>query len=184
MVPESSEAGAVRLYQATEFPTQWTFVGNIMDNVQYVDPMLIEQKGTWWLFAGESPVKTSTLHLFYGPTMLGPWTRHPDSPIVSNDLDKARLGGRIIADDNRLLRYTQDGSPTYGYQLRAFEITELTPQRYSEQEVSTSPLLTPSGVGWNAHGMHHADVHRLDTQHWIAVVDGWTIGPLEFGLNN
>ena len=30
MVPESCQANSIRLYKATKFPTQWTFVGDIL----------------------------------------------------------------------------------------------------------------------------------------------------------
>jgi hypothetical protein len=73
---------------------------------------------------------------------------------------------------DRIIRYAQDDAPFYGKQVRAFEITTLTTTQYAEREVPESPVLQPSGVGWNAKGMHHIDPHRLDDTHWLASVDG------------
>jgi hypothetical protein len=73
---------------------------------------------------------------------------------------------------DRIIRYAQDDAPFYGRQVRAFEITTLTTTQYAEREVPESPVLQPSGGGWNAKGMHHIDPHRLDDTHWLASVDG------------
>jgi hypothetical protein len=37
-------------------------------------------------------------------------------------------------------------------------------------------MLSASGRGWNAGGMHHVDVHRLEDGYWLACVDGWVKG--------
>jgi len=63
-------------------------------------------------------------------------------------------------------------SPSYGAQVRAFEITELTTTRYQEREKDDNPVLTGSGTGWNSCGMHHCDPHLLNDGKWIACVDG------------
>jgi hypothetical protein len=74
--------------------------------------------------------------------------------------------------DGRIIRYSQDDYPIYGNQVRAFEISELTPARYKEKEVTTNPILRGSGKGWNAERMHHIDPHQIDENRWIACVDG------------
>ncbi len=84
---------------------------------------------------------------------MDPWTEHPESPIIIGDANIARPGGRVIILDHRIVRYTQDDDPTYGNQVRAFEITELTTTSYEEKEVPESPILEASGNGWNAEGM-------------------------------
>ncbi|HSK45594.1 MAG TPA: hypothetical protein VLA83_17090, partial [Candidatus Binatia bacterium] len=100
-----------------------------------------------------------------------PWTEHPSSPIIAGNKSVARPGGRVLDYDGRLLRFTQDCYPTYGKQVRAFEITELTATTYKEHEVQESPILVPDGSSWNASGMHHIDAHRVGEK-WLACVDG------------
>ena len=73
--------------------------------------------------------------------------------------------------DGKLVRFTQDCYPTYGRQVRAFEITELTATAYKEHEAKESPVLTPGSSGWNASGMHHVDAHHVNGS-WLACVDG------------
>jgi hypothetical protein len=62
--------------------------------------------------------------------------------------------------------------------LCAFEIVALSPDTYEERRVGPDPMLSKSGRGWNAEGMHHVDVHSTDDGRWLACVDGWIKRPL------
>lgn len=132
------------------------------------------------MFAEANPEGNDLLRLYYANDLMGPWIEHPKSPIVAGDANIARPGGRVVVFDGRIVRYTQDDDPTYGNQVRAFEITELTTTSYQEREVSENPILEASGTGWNADGMHHIDPHQIDENRWIACVDGkeevWVFG--------
>ena len=72
------------------------------------------------------------------------------------------------------MRFAQNCDPHYGTDVRAFELTELSPTAYRERRIGKVPLLGPTGCGWNAGGMHHVDVHRVSQSNWLACVDGWT----------
>jgi len=174
MIPESSRANSIRLYKAVGFPTQWSFVGTLLYGV-FVDPSILRHDGRWWLFAGTHPGRNDTLRLYYASDLGGPWIEHPESPIVDGDAHTARPGGRVSVFDGHIVRYAQDDAPTYGNGVRAFEITELTPFRYAEKEILETPILKPSGTGWNAAGMHTIDPHHLYGNTWIACVDGYGI---------
>jgi hypothetical protein len=168
MLPETGAASAIRLYRAVEFPGSWQFAGELLAGT-YWDPSVVHHDGWWWLFALDD-ARSLTLH--YAAELEGPWTPHPQSPVVKNNINCARPGGRLIEVEGTIIRFAQDGEPTYGSSLRAFQIGELTTTNYREQEVSGSPILTGSGRGWNSTGMHHADVHFLGDGRWIAAVDG------------
>ena len=172
MILESTEANSIRLYKAVDFPKQWSFYG-ILLNGNYVDPSIFSYEDRWWIFAETNPGENDTLSLYYANNLLGPWTEHPKSPIIKGDANIARPGGRVIIFDNRIIRYTQDDDPTYGNQVRAFEITELTTTNYKEKEVSKSPILKASGSGWNSEGIHNIDPHQIYENEWIACVDGF-----------
>jgi len=171
MVPETFEAEAIRVYKAMHFPTTWACVGAVLAG-QYTDPSLFRAHGKWWMLACSTPFEHDTLCLYYADALLGPWQAHPQNPLIQGDAHRARPGGRVTAIGDRLIRYAQDDAPFYGRQVRAFEIMELSTTRYAEREVPESPVLQPSGLGWNAKGMHHIDPHRLDDTHWLASVDG------------
>lgn len=174
MIPESHEAGAVRLYRAVEFPHRWAFERQLLDR-PYVDSSVVRYEGRWWLFAAEDPFGRGLLRLYHADALEQPWSEHPASPIVAGDRSRSRPGGRILSDRGRLYRFAQDSVPRYGSRLHAFEITKLSAVEYEEREFAGNPILTGSGSGWNRTGMHHIDPHRLGDGRWIAVVDGYRL---------
>lgn len=171
MIPESHQAYSIRLYKALDFPTQWSFIGTLLYG-DCRDSSIFRYDGRWWIFTTDRS-SNDVLRLYYADDLMGPWTEHPESPIIIGDANIARPGGRVIISDHRIVRFTQDDVPTYGNQVRAFEITELTNISYEEKEVTENPILEASGTGWNAKGMHHIDPHQIDKNKWIACVDGY-----------
>jgi hypothetical protein len=170
MIPETLGGEAVRLYRAARFPDEWVLVKDLVPG-KHADPSIFYHDKKWWLFTCPTPHQHDTLNLYSADSPDGNWIKHPSSPIISGNKSIARPGGRVLDFDGRLLRFTQDCVPTYGKQVRAFEITELTATIYKEHEVAESPVLVPDGSAWNASGMHHVDPHRVDGK-WLACVDG------------
>lgn len=169
LIPESHEDFSVRLYKAISFPIKWEYIGNLLSGYSYVDPSIFRYKDKWWMFV--STEKSSVLNLYYSENLLTGWQSHPMNPIVKLDKNISRPGGRVIVYNDKLYRLTQDDDPSYGIQVFAFEITELTEKTYEEKMVSETPVVTKTGNGWNAAGMHHVDPHKVGNK-WISVVDG------------
>ena len=171
MVPECGETGTVRLYRARRFPDLWDFEATLLSGAKFVDASLFEHGGLWWMFT--SVPTHDVLRLHFSRSLLGPWTEHPASPIVSDDPHAARPAGRVIAlEDGRLLRFAQDDEPTYGWKVFAFAITRLDDRVYEEAPALDHAALAPSHYGWNKYKMHHVDAHRLAPGRWMACVDG------------
>jgi hypothetical protein len=170
MTPETLGANAARLYRAARFPDEWTYVKDLVPG-QHADPSIFFFDKKWWLFTCPNPYKHDTLSLYSAADPASNWTEHPSSPLISGDKSMARPAGRVLHYDGKLVRFTQDCYPTYGRQVRAFEITELTTTTYKEHEAADSPVLSPGSSGWNASGMHHVDAHRVEGS-WLACVDG------------
>ncbi len=180
LIPESYEAGQVRLYQADNYPTGWRFAGTLIDNQELVDPSIVRFEDRWWLFA--TGPGNDTLRLFFADELLGPWQEHPQSPIVAGNPHIARSSGRILVLDDRVYRYTMDVDPPVGtHQVWAMEITTLTPAAYAERKAREEPILKPSGTGWNAQAMHQIDPWPIAQNRWLAAVDGFGTY-LVFGL--
>jgi len=168
LIPEAHTETSVRLYRATGFPDKWEFEGEILKGDHFISPTVMRHKNRWWMFTVRPG--NETLRLFYAENLRGPWTEHPQSPVIEKDLNTARPGGRPFVFDGKLYRLGQDCYPTYGNQLHAFEITEISESTYSERMVET-PLVRASSKGWNAEAMHHVDAHQIGEGKWIAVVD-------------
>lgn len=172
MIPESGQARSVRLYKSEEFPTRWTLVATLLSGKGYADSSLVQYGGKWWLFTDANPIANDTLSLYVADHPKGPWSEHPRSPVIRGDPHISRPAGRPVVSEGRLFRFAQDDAPTYGIQVWAFEVTELTTVSYNERRVGAAPILGPGPAGWNEKGMHHVDPHEVSDDAWIACVDG------------
>jgi hypothetical protein len=181
LIPETFETNSIRLYKAVNFPTQWSFVETLVDGKDFVDPSIAYFNDRWWLFSATT--SNDTLYLFYADDLIGPWQEHRESPIVNQDNHMARSSGRMLVYQDQLYRYTMDVNPSVGtHQVWAYWITDISPTTYAEERVGDQPILKPSGDGWNGQAMHHLDPHQVETNRWLAAVDGFG-KYFVFGLN-
>ncbi len=173
LMPETHQAREVRLYVADPFPSRWTHAHTLLTGRQFLDATVFRHAEHWWMFVEASePIRHDTLRLYHSDHLTSGWVEHPMSPVVEADPEIARPAGSVIHDGERLIRFGQKCKPRYGTGVRAFEITELTTTAYSERPLSSEPVYTGSGSGWNASRMHHVDAHRIAEGQWIAAVDG------------
>ena len=169
MIPETIEAGKILLYKAKQFPDNWEVLSELVEG-QYADPSLFFYNQKWWMFASAK----GQLHLFHSHSLMDGWVEHSKSPLIRNNHHVTRLGGRVIVENNRIYRYTQDGKPRYGQAVRVFEITELTDHSYREKEIN----LVLNGMvnhDWRKDGMHSIDQVKTDDHKWLIAVDGHTL---------
>lgn len=171
MVPETLGRGAVSLYRADPFPGKWTFAGTLLDH-QTVDPSLFYFNDLWWMYGCFYAERRHTLRLFYATELVGPWREHPCSPVVNGDSRFARPAGRVLVEDGSVIRFAQDCSVTYGQQVWAFEVVELSSTAYRERLCADTPILFPGIAAWAKNKAHHVDAQRVGANRWIAVIDG------------
>ena len=88
------------------------------------------------------------------------WIEHPQSPLIENDQRSMRPAGRVVVDDNKIIRYSQDGIDYYGKLIRAYEITKLTTTEYEEKELGIIGENSNIEDSWNKDGMHTIDMHK------------------------
>jgi len=169
MVPESREAGEVRLYRAERFPRDWRYCATLIRK-PLADASLFQHDGRWWLLAEDADPRCS-LVLYSASGLEDGWTEHPQSPVIIGDPRLGRPAGRVIIDGDRIYRFAQDRVPHYGTRVHGLEITELTQERY-EEELRAKGFLEGTAGRWNAFGMHHIDLQELRDGEWIAAVDG------------
>jgi len=175
MIPERPGLSAIGVYKASNFPTLWSFVGDLVSGPYLADPSIFRHHDKWWLFTETNPDEMyDTLRLYYADELMGPWREHEKNPIIEGDPRVARPGGRVLVMKDTIIRYAQNCFPQYGTEVRGFEIVDLTTTTYREREVDQTPVLKPSDAGWNARGMHHIDPHLVHDRQWIACVDGWS----------
>lgn len=169
MVPESKEAGEIRLYRATSFPSDWRFERTLVKGA-YSDSTPILWQGSWYIFANRAPYTT---RLFTAKDLFGPYSEHPKSPLHVYDSSLARPAGRPVVDEaGRLLRFVQDNREGYGKRVRVIEVKKLSQWEEQEVEAQSQPLLGEGPREWNSFGMHHVSPIRVKDRGWIAAVDG------------
>lgn len=136
LVPESSAEQTIQLYRCTEFPYQWEFQMNLMENIKAVDTTLLYHRNKWWLFANvvENPGASSydELFLFHAETLFTTsWTAHALNPVIS-DVRRARPAGRIFLKGDTLFRPSQNNAKRYGHGFQLNEIKTLSEHDYEE----------------------------------------------------
>jgi Glycosyl transferase family 2 len=139
LVPESSSARNVQLYQADEFPHRWSRAAVLLDGLFALDPTLHRNEDGWWMFACVAPYgrgRNDELCLFHSRRLTGPWRAHPANPIL-DDPRRARPAGGLFMADGRLVRPSQDCSERYGRRIYLNEVVELSDTRYRERPIAT-----------------------------------------------
>jgi len=190
MMPETSSVQEARLYKASNFPYGWIYEATLV-NGDIHDASIFRYNDTWWMFFGDYGYygQSNDCYLYYSDNLLSGWQKHPGSPVVVNGRSKARPAGRpFVYDGDTIIRLAQKDDVTYGESVRAFQVNTLTKTSYAEHEISQSPLLTKSGTGWNASGMHTLDPWWTGSD-WLCAVDGkdsngiWSIGIYTVPMN-
>lgn len=146
MIPETAANKTIELYRCTNFPGEWTFVMNLMENVHAVDTTLYFHYSKWWLFANmvenAGAPALDELFIFYADDFLtNKWTAHKMNPVVS-DSRNARPAGALFSIGNKTFRPSQCSDRIYGRATNINEITTLTGEDFSEVNIAT---LAPDG---------------------------------------
>lgn len=164
MLPESQEAGAVRLYRFADFPRKLELYRELLAG-RYADPSPLFVNGVWYLFATSS----RGLELFVTDDLIdGTLALHPASPITA-DPCYSRCGGVPFVIDGQLVRPAQDCTDRYGANLNLMRIDRLSPTEYSESLLR--PAIFTGEAAWNVAGGHHVSV--WPTPHGVTVaIDG------------
>jgi hypothetical protein len=170
MVPETRQKGSIRLYAATRFPDQWT-LASVLAQGDYADSTLFLHEGKWRMFAQRG---LDEMRVFQSANLESGWSEHPGNPFWAANRTYCRPGGRILNFDGAWYRFAQDGLVSYGNNLRALRIEQMSDEIFEEREIAASPILRASRRGWNALGMHHLDAVEIAQGEWLGVVDGVT----------
>ncbi|MCC6220673.1 MAG: hypothetical protein IT291_05460 [Deltaproteobacteria bacterium] len=199
MIPETNEMNEIRLYQAKDFPYNWSYVSTLVKGKRFMDSSIFRHDNKWWMFSsymkfdkdhpGDPAYNNTELYLFYSEDLSTGWQSHPLNPLIGADyldFSQTRLGGRSFVHDGQVYRVVQnntDGSGAfkYGTQVRVFNVT-LDEDEYSEKEIEGGAILTASEAEgtWNQEGMHHFDPWWIGSQNkWLNAVDGYYLQQYE-----
>ena len=139
MIPESSQSGKTYIYKATDFPTKWEKVEEVMADVPMIDPSVIKYKNKWWLFyalPGPKGRALKELNIAFSDNLLNGWTAHPKNP-VTVDIENSRPGGTPFIIDNLIHLPVQDCKKTYGGQINILRIEKLTDTDFKAKQIKS-----------------------------------------------
>jgi hypothetical protein len=158
MIPETNKRRRIELYRADRFPLEWTLDRVLVDDIDAVDATLLGHEGRWYLFTsvGEPGIdRTEELHILVSDSPFGPFTAHPENPVVA-DVRRARMGGQFFRQHGRLYRPAQIGVPVYGAGMTIHEVVDLSPTKFSERVAyQILPKWRPGLIG--SHTINAAD---------------------------
>ena len=139
MIPESQEANSIRLYQANDNLTKFTYVKTLLkqanrDSIHYnyCDSHIFKSDGKYYLFTSYQKNWVYYQELYVTSDLLHEdFVRHPKSPIcISNEF--GRNGGSLIMHKGGLYRVTQDCHSSYGDNISLMKINKLSETEYEE----------------------------------------------------
>ena len=140
MIPESQECDSVRLYQANDDMSSFSFVRTLLSqervngiNFSYNDSHIYKKDGRYFLFTSYQKDWMYYQELFITDDLLnGTFVRHPQSLICKSN-EFGRNGGALIDYKGKLLRVTQDCHKDYGDNISLMEITQIDDNHYEEK---------------------------------------------------
>lgn len=150
-IPETNEAGCIMLYRAEEFPYKWKRDSVLVAGFKGIDTTVFQHEGKWWMFSSEKDNGPyHKLNLFYSENLRGPWKEHIQNP-VKIDITATRGAGAVFTHQGKLYRPAQDYSEKIEGRMRICEIEKLSPDEFSEREVTIVNPFTGSAFGDKAH---------------------------------
>jgi hypothetical protein len=161
LIPETSTANEVVLYETTAFPRGWRRAATLLSNVPAVDATVIQHEGIWWMFATHADLGPNhSLFLWYADSLRGPWRAHDRNP-VKTDARSARPGGTPFVSNGRLYRPSQDCETVYGRAVVLNVVEELTPRVFVERPVKTLETSSASRFPEGPHTLSQAGSRTL-----------------------
>ncbi len=171
MIPDKGGGSdKVQVYKATNFPGSW--VAETHNWIQVdgypIDPTIMRYNYRYWMFytTGDKP---HNCNLYSADDFLGPYTKHPHSPIVTSDKNGRPGGAAFTYGGMTPIRIAMDCDGDYGKRILGYEIQTLTTTNYSERPLSPEQILPPlSGTQWY---MHHYDPWHIGGGVWAIATD-------------
>jgi len=172
MLPESSHARSIDLYECLDFPSRWVLRRRLLDDVDAADTTLLEDEGRSFLFTSVSEGGSSrfrSLRIFSTHDLLaGPLEPHPvNARGLYSELpfSSGRGAGPFLRHGDAWLRPVQWSRLFYGEGMRLMRIARLTPTEFAEEPFSDPH---PAGELIARYSPHHysseGDLAVLDTR--------------------
>lgn len=165
MCPETRQNDEIAVYELKAFPNQWEKTKVLLSNVQCVDTTFCTYQGKKYMFTFQ-PQKGGIKGRLLLYQIDG--DKISKGRIISEDTgtECARPGGRIICEDGKMFRVSQNGANGYGSGLMFSEIDSFLPV-YKEHEIRRITAGEIKG-NWNR---KFSGIHTYNRINEIEVID-------------
>ncbi|MGI8903130.1 MAG: glucosamine inositolphosphorylceramide transferase family protein [Solirubrobacteraceae bacterium] len=164
-LPETADIRRLMLYRADALPGPFVLDSVLLEDAAAVDPTIHAANGCFWLFANDFPAGGSphdSLNIFWAEQPGGPWTPHPQNPVVRNAAG-ARPAGALFERAGDLVRPAQDCSMRYGGSVVLKRVLRLDRDGFEEEEIGR---ISPGWLRCNL------GTHTYNRDSRFEVVDG------------
>jgi hypothetical protein len=185
MIPESREAGSIRLYKCERFPDVWVHEVDLMANVQAVDTLVFERGGEWCMLTSLSGSRAEecgpSLHAFFADSFPSThWRAHPSNPVLFSAAFGRNAG--LLSSENGLYRVRQRyGFNHYGAGSSIARVTRLDREAFCEEEFSCVQPTFMQGLNGTHHLHCDGDVTVVDFSTEERMGAGIAVGAHDLG---
>jgi hypothetical protein len=134
LVPEMADCSSQRIYRFEGAGLKGVGELRMPGGAELLDPTLHRSGEHLFLFANLADEGDSVLRLWHSKSLFEEFAEHPASPVLISPAG-ARMAGALHHAGPRLLRFGQDFRRRYGDGIIIFEIEELSPTTYREQQI-------------------------------------------------
>lgn len=123
-----------------------------LEDKRIVDATLHLEDGKYFIFFGENKNAHSILNLWVADSPFDLFKPHPMNPVAVSPY-VARMGGKLLKHQGRVLRFGQNNSGEYGESLAVIQITSLSAKTYEEVKIGTLTIdnyFGPHSISFNS----------------------------------
>ena len=123
-----------------------------LENKRIVDATLLLKNSRCYLFFGENQSAHTVLNLWVSDSPFDMFKPHPKSPVAISP-SNARMGGKLLSYEGKLIRFGQNNSGEYGESLVMMDIVNLSDESYEEVylgTISIDEFNGPHSIGFNS----------------------------------
>lgn len=149
LLPEVASHSAQFFFELSKVDEKYFLKG--LENKRIVDATMHLKGDECYLFFGESKSAQTVLNLWVAKSPFDEFKPHPKSPIVISP-SEARMGGKLLIFNEKILRFGQNNSGEYGASLAVMQVTNLTADGYEEVKLGSITIDNFSGphsIGFN-----------------------------------
>jgi len=131
ILPEQMSKNLVEIYEIDKNSGKVLSKKIILDNIKLSDPTIFCYNSKYWLFGTVNGIELMAWH---ANEIFGTWTEHKNNPIKI-DISSSRNAGRILYNEEELIRFSQDCSKDYGSRIAINKILELSEINFLEETI-------------------------------------------------